>query len=123
MNYLHSHFTFVLDLARSIIEISILSAGIYYMWKLFRGTRGARVLAGFGLILATMGFDYITTTNLQVTQGQSISGTDILASALTTKVTTAGLESSNAMLWLFVGTFLLMVGLAVVSIAPLYAAH
>jgi diadenylate cyclase len=54
MNYLHSHFTFVLDVARSIIEIAILAAGFYYMWKLFRGTRGARVLAGFGLILATM---------------------------------------------------------------------
>jgi len=54
MNYLHSHFTLVLDVARSIIEIAILTAGIYYMWKLFRGTRGARVLAGLGLVLATM---------------------------------------------------------------------
>jgi diadenylate cyclase len=54
MNYLHSHFSFALDIARSVIEIAILTTGIYYMWKLFRGTRGARVLAGFGLVLATM---------------------------------------------------------------------
>jgi diadenylate cyclase len=54
MNFLHTHISVVVDFARSIIEISILSAGIYYMWKLFRGTRGARVLAGFGVILATM---------------------------------------------------------------------
>jgi len=54
MNFIHSHFAFVLDVARSVIEVSILAAGIYYMWKLFRGTRGARVLAGFGLVLATM---------------------------------------------------------------------
>ncbi len=44
----------VLEIARSLIEILILTAAIYYMWKLFRGTRGARVLAGFGVILATM---------------------------------------------------------------------
>lgn len=54
MNFLHAHFSIVLDFARSIVEIAILSAGLYYMWKLFRGTRGARVLAGFGVILATM---------------------------------------------------------------------
>lgn len=54
MDFFHSHIASVLaDVARSIIEISLLAAGIYYMWKLFRGTRGARVLAGFGLILAT----------------------------------------------------------------------
>ena len=54
MNFLHGHFSSVLDLARSLIEIFILATGIYSMWKLFRGTRGARVLAGFGVILATM---------------------------------------------------------------------
>jgi len=54
MNLLNIHFPLVLDLARSLIEIVILTTGIYYMWKLFRGTRGARVLAGFGVILATM---------------------------------------------------------------------
>jgi diadenylate cyclase len=39
---------------QSGIEIGILSAGIYWMWKLFRGTRGARVLAGFAVVLATL---------------------------------------------------------------------
>ncbi len=54
MNFLHLHYSGVVDLARSLIEILILTTGIYAMWKLFRGTRGARVLAGFGVILATM---------------------------------------------------------------------
>jgi diadenylate cyclase len=54
MNWLHLHFGGVLDLARSVIEITILTTGLYWMWKLFRGTRGARVLAGFGLVLATL---------------------------------------------------------------------
>jgi len=54
MNYLSAHLSSVADLARSAIEILGLTAGIYFMWKLFRGTRGARVLAGFGVILATM---------------------------------------------------------------------
>jgi diadenylate cyclase len=44
----------MVELARSLIEILILATGIYYVWKLFRGTRGARVLAGFGVILATL---------------------------------------------------------------------
>ena len=39
---------------QSGIEIGILSAGLYWMWKLFRGTRGARVLAGFAVVLATL---------------------------------------------------------------------
>jgi diadenylate cyclase len=54
MNFLHAHFSLMVELARSLIEILILATGIYYMWKLFRGTRGARVLAGFGVILATL---------------------------------------------------------------------
>jgi diadenylate cyclase len=54
MNFLHTHFFLAVELSRSLIEILILTAGIYYMWKLFRGTRGARVLAGFAVILATM---------------------------------------------------------------------
>jgi diadenylate cyclase len=54
MNFLTSHFSMMLDIARAIIEISILTAGIYYTWKLFQGTRGARVLAGLVLVLATM---------------------------------------------------------------------
>src|ERR1700734_3479874 len=54
MNFLHAHLSSLLDLARSLIEILILATGIYYMWKLFRGTRGARVLAGFAVVLATL---------------------------------------------------------------------
>ena len=45
--YLHASFS-LLDIARSFIEILILAVGIYWLWKFFRGTRGARVLAGFG---------------------------------------------------------------------------
>lgn len=41
-------------LLRSLLEIVILSVGIYWLWKLFRGTRGARVLAGFGFLLAAL---------------------------------------------------------------------
>ena len=54
MSYLHAHLIPAWDFLRSLIEIFILATGIYSMWKLFRGTRGARVLAGFGVILATM---------------------------------------------------------------------
>jgi diadenylate cyclase len=50
----YSHLSLLLDAARSVIEVSILTAVFYYTWKIFRGTRGARVLAGLGLILATM---------------------------------------------------------------------
>jgi len=51
MGILSAHLSVALDFARSVIEIFILTAGFYFMWKLFRGTRG---LAGFGVILATM---------------------------------------------------------------------
>src|SRR5258708_4052691 len=54
MNFLYAHFSILLEIASSLIEISILTAAIYSLWKLFRGTRGARVLAGFGVVLATM---------------------------------------------------------------------
>ena len=54
MNFLHAHFPVAVDVLRSLIEVLILATGIYYTWKLFRGTRGARVLAGFGLVLAFM---------------------------------------------------------------------
>jgi diadenylate cyclase len=54
MNYFTAHLSNFLEVARSLIEIFVLTTGIYWMWKLFRGTRGARVLAGFGVILATM---------------------------------------------------------------------
>lgn len=58
MTILHIHLTLSLlgEVVRSLVEILILTAGIYSMWKLFRGTRGARVLAGFGVVLATLSF-------------------------------------------------------------------
>jgi diadenylate cyclase len=49
-----SHFPYVLEAVRSLIEIAILATLIYYCWKFFRGTRSARVLAGFGFLLATL---------------------------------------------------------------------
>jgi len=54
MNSLSAHFSAVAEVARSVIEILILSMGIYFTWKLFKGTRGARVLAGFIFILAVL---------------------------------------------------------------------
>ena len=54
MSFLHDHFSLALEFVRSLIEVLILATGIYYTWKLFRGTRGARVLAGFGFVLATL---------------------------------------------------------------------
>ncbi len=54
MNHFSANFELMVDVARSLIEILILATGIYYTWKLFRGTRGARVLAGFAVILATL---------------------------------------------------------------------
>ena len=54
MSHLHAHFSLALEAVSSLIEIFILTAGIYSMWKLFRGTRGARVLAGFGFVLASL---------------------------------------------------------------------
>jgi diadenylate cyclase len=44
----------VTSAARDLTEILILTVGIYWLWKLFRGTRGARVLAGFGFLLALL---------------------------------------------------------------------
>jgi len=54
MSSLPLHLSTAWDFLRSLVEIFILATGIYSIWKLFRGTRGARVLAGFGVILATM---------------------------------------------------------------------
>lgn len=51
---LHAHISFAVEVIRSFIEILILAGGIYFTWKLFRGTRGARVLAGFGFLLAML---------------------------------------------------------------------
>ena len=50
----HDQYSLLPELARSVIEIAILSTLIYYTWKFFRGTRSARVLAGFGFLLATL---------------------------------------------------------------------
>jgi len=54
MTYLHAHFPLLLEISRSFIEVLILTTFLYSLWKLFRGTRGARVLAGLGLVLATL---------------------------------------------------------------------
>lgn len=37
---------------RWAVEIGILTCSLYYCWKLFRGTGGARVLAGLAILLA-----------------------------------------------------------------------
>lgn len=66
-----------------------------------------------GLTLAVMGFDYINTNNLRGAQGATFSALDIVTSALTLKNTTEGMQSSFAMLWLFVGTLLLGTGIGV----------
>lgn len=47
-----SLFFFVRDHWRWAVEIGILSCSLYYCWKLFRGTGGARVLAGLAILLA-----------------------------------------------------------------------
>ena len=51
---LRAQFPLLLELSRSFLEIVVLSWLIYSLWKLFRGTRGARVLAGFIFVLATL---------------------------------------------------------------------
>lgn len=60
-----------------------------------------------GLIMATMGFDYITINSV----GNSAPPIDTVIVALTSKSTTVGPLPSYAMLWLFVGT--LMIALAI----------
>ncbi len=64
-----------------------------------------------GFILAVMGYDYINTNNLSALGGQAISGLDIVTSALMIKNTTAGGMTSLAMLWLFVTTLLIGLGI------------
>src|SRR6059058_2739863 len=39
---------------RSIIEIILLSVGIYYGYLYFRGTRGAKVLTGLAIVFLTL---------------------------------------------------------------------
>jgi diadenylate cyclase len=43
---------FVRDHWRWAVEVGILTSALYYCWKLFRGTGGARVLAGLSIVLA-----------------------------------------------------------------------
>src|SRR5271170_6470053 len=52
--FFRDHLDLLKDVTSSSIEILILTVAIYSTWKLFRGTRGARVLAGFGFVLATL---------------------------------------------------------------------
>lgn len=63
-----------------------------------------------GFILAVMAFDYINTNNVGVLGSPSVSGLDIIISALTIKQTTTGGMTSLAMLWLFVATLLIGLG-------------
>ncbi len=53
-HFLHDPLPFVMEALRSLTEILILTFGIYSIWKLFKGTRGARVLAGFAFLLAML---------------------------------------------------------------------
>jgi tetratricopeptide (TPR) repeat protein len=62
-----------------------------------------------GLILSTMGFDYITANSVS----PNASPLDVVASALLSKVTTSGPQPSNAMLWLFAGTLLIAMVIAI----------
>src|ERR1700736_4692187 len=39
---------------RSILEIILLSVGIYYGYVYFRGTRGAKVLTGLAIVFLTL---------------------------------------------------------------------
>jgi diadenylate cyclase len=52
--YFHDQLPLIKEVLRSLIEIGLLTVGIYSTWKFFRGTRGARVLAGFGFLLAML---------------------------------------------------------------------
>jgi diadenylate cyclase len=43
-----------------VVEITLLSMGLYYTWKLFHGTRGEKVLIGLALFLISMtGLSYL----------------------------------------------------------------
>lgn len=64
-----------------------------------------------GFVLAVMGFDFINTNNLSALGSGNLSGLDIVASALTFKNTTAGGMASAAMLWLFMLTGLVAIGI------------
>lgn len=80
MNYLLTRFPVTTEIVRSLIEISILAAGIYFIWKLFRGTRGARVLAGFGFLLATLSLVAVAFQLTVIEKLLSVSSTFLLIS-------------------------------------------
>ena len=65
---------------RDLVEILILSVGIYWLWKLFRGTRGARVLAGFGFLLAALSLLAYALKLTVITRLLGISPTILLTS-------------------------------------------
>lgn len=66
-----------------------------------------------GLILATMGFDYINTNQLTASSGSQVTALDVIGSALTVKNTTSGAESSLAMFWLFLITLSIALAIGV----------
>jgi diadenylate cyclase len=73
-------FYFLAEIARDLIEVLILSVGIYWLWKLFRGTRGARVLAGFGFLLAILSLIAYALKLTVITRLLGISPTILLTS-------------------------------------------
>jgi len=78
MSFFSLHLSLLTEVARSFIEISILAAGIYFIWKLFRGTRGARVLAGFGFLLATLSLVSVAFQLTVIEKLLSVSSTFLL---------------------------------------------
>jgi len=78
MSSLLTHFPLLTEVSRSFIEILILAAGIYFIWKLFRGTRGARVLAGFGFVLATLSLVSVALQLTVIEKLLSVSSTFLL---------------------------------------------
>ncbi len=57
-----------------------------------------------GFTLAVMGFDYVNTNNAAAIGTLSVNGIDVVLGALTLKSATTGIMSSWAILWLFVTT-------------------
>ena len=78
MTFLQTHFPWTTEIVRSLIEIFILTAGIYLTWKLFRGTRGARVLVGFGFLLATLSLASVALELKVIEKLLSVSSTFLL---------------------------------------------
>ena len=55
----------VMNVWRPVVEITILALAIYYVFKFIRGTRGAPVVYGFGVLILTLTF-LSWVLNLQV---------------------------------------------------------